>query len=90
MFIEDGHSSRVSLSLLVNGVHYPLRQVCPGVVYLSKFSNAVPPGDALIVIGIDGEEKVLDVYLPDGISESNVKYSQRFLDDSVQLAAWGS
>ena len=88
MFIEDGHSSRVTLSLLVDGVRFPLRQVCPGIVYLSKFSEPVPPGDALIVIGIDGEEKVLDVYLPDGIVESKVCYDQRFLDHSVQRAAW--
>jgi hypothetical protein len=90
MVKENGHSARVTLSLLVNGVRYSLRQVCPEEVYLSEFVAAVPPSDALIEIGIDGEQKMLDVFLPDGISESRVAYSQRFLDYSVQNAAWNS
>lgn len=55
---------------------------------MSDFVAAVPPGDALIVIGIDGMQKALDVNLPEGINDARVAYNQHLLDDSVQLAAW--
>jgi hypothetical protein len=74
MLRAEGYSADVALSLVISGTRLPVQQVCPDAVYLSEFRGPFPPGDALIVIGVDGEEKQMDVVLPNGITGTRVDY----------------
>jgi hypothetical protein len=74
MLKAEGYSAEVALSLVIAGTRLPVQQVCPDALYLSEFNVPFPPGDALIVIGVDGEEKQMDVVLPNGITSTRVNY----------------
>lgn len=69
-----GHSSKVTLDLLVNGAKIGLSQVCPNELFLEDICEPIPPMEGQVLIGIDGVTKIMDVFLPYGITDRRVSY----------------
>jgi len=69
-----GHSSKVTLDLFVNGSKIGLSQVCPDELFLEVACDPLPPMDAQIQIGIDGVTKIMEVFLPHGITGRRISY----------------
>jgi hypothetical protein len=69
-----GHSSKVTLDLLVNGAKIGLSQVCPDELFLESACEPIPPMEGQILIGIDGVTKIMDVFLPHGITGRRISY----------------
>jgi hypothetical protein len=78
MIANSGYSADVSLSLIVAGKVLPLSHVGPAEVSVRQLSQRVEPCNARIVIQVDDRSKILDVYLPNGISGDSydVAYSR--------------
>lgn len=64
---QSPFSSRVSLSLVANGVSRPLARTGPDRLTLETPAD-LPPGEATVVTAIDGRVHTRQVLLPDGAS----------------------
>ena len=67
-----GHSADVRMQLNVGGRSLKLAQLGPGFAILALPAD-VPPGDAEIVLSIDGNERRWNVILPNGLSRDGTK-----------------
>lgn len=65
-----GHSSEVQILLEVNEQSFDVGQIVPGRFFVRNPAN-VPPGQARLVISIDGVPEVKMVRLPNGIQATN-------------------
>ena len=70
-----GYSSRVALSLVVGDQELALSLVHPGSVIVRDACEPIPPSDAKLIVEIDGQPQVRDVYLPDGIPNAPQRVS---------------
>jgi hypothetical protein len=64
---QGGHSADVRMRLLLDGASLPLAQLGPDFLLLESSADHAP-GEATIVVSIDGNERSWGVRLPEGIS----------------------
>jgi hypothetical protein len=64
---NPGYSATVRLNLVYAGGVVPLEQVAGDWVIPEK-SVVLPPGEAQVVVEVDGRESKRNVYLPEGMS----------------------
>jgi hypothetical protein len=64
---QGGYSADVRMRLLLNGASVALAQLGPDFVLVDAPLDH-PPGEATIVLSIDGQERRWNVRLPQGIS----------------------
>lgn len=62
-----GHSARVKIRLLVNGLSLPVAQMGPDFLLLDAPADH-PPAAARVVLQVDQSERSWNVRLPNGIS----------------------
>ncbi len=62
-----GHSARVKMRLLVNGLSLPVLQMGPDFLLVERPVNH-PPASASVVLQVDQSERRWNVTLPGGIS----------------------
>lgn len=70
-----GYSSRVVLKLVVGDQELALSLVHPRSVMVRDACEPIPPTDAKLIVEIDGQPQVRDVYLPDGIPHAPQRVS---------------
>jgi hypothetical protein len=61
------HSAQVKMRLIVNGAPIRITQMGPDFLFVESASDH-PPGEATIVLQVDGSERQWNVHLPNGIS----------------------
>jgi len=64
---NHGHSADVRMKLYVNGHVFAIGQLGPDFLILDDTADQ-PPGEAEILLSIDGRERRWKVRLPDGIA----------------------
>ena len=64
------HSAQVEMRLLVNGGSIGITQMGPDFLFVESASDH-PPGEATIVLQVDGSERCWKVRLPQGISKDS-------------------
>jgi hypothetical protein len=64
---QGGHSARVNMRLLVGERSVPVVQLGPDFLLVGEPVD-LPPGEASMVMQVDGSESRWRVFLPDGIS----------------------
>lgn len=64
---SPGYSATVRLSLVYGGGVIPLEQVAGDWIIAEK-SIVLPPGEAQVVVEVDGRESKRKVYLPEGMT----------------------
>jgi hypothetical protein len=72
-------STVADFDLLINGQSYKVAQVAPDFLLLDK-ATAIPPGPAVLVIRVEGEEIRRAIELPAGASEETDRVEIRRLD----------
>lgn len=74
----SSYSAEVDMFLEFDGDKLPLGQLGPSHCIVER-TRSLPPGEAEIVLQIDGRESRLPVFLPDGISpnQPRVAYQSR-------------
>jgi hypothetical protein len=65
------YSAKVVLTLLVGGLSLSLSHVGPNEIVVRDACDPVPPGDARLLIRVDGSKKYRDIFLPHGIPGPN-------------------
>jgi hypothetical protein len=61
------HSAQVKMRLIVNGASIRITQMGPDFLFIDSASDH-PPGEATIVLQVDGSERRWNVHLQNGIS----------------------
>jgi len=61
------HSAQVKMRLIVNAASLRITQMGPDFLFVESASDH-PPGEATIVLQVDGSERRWNVHLPNGIS----------------------
>ena len=64
------HSAQVEMRLIVNGASISIAQMGPDFLFVESATNH-PPGEATIVLQVDGSERRWTVRLPDGVSKAS-------------------
>ncbi len=64
---NPGYSATVRLNLVFSGGVVPLEQVAE-IWIIPRKSVVLPPGEAQVVVEVDGRESKRNVYLPEGMS----------------------
>ncbi len=64
---QGGHSARVNMRLLVGERSVPVVQLGPDFLLVGEPVD-LPPGEASMVMQVDGSESRWTVFLPNGIS----------------------
>ena len=64
------HSAHVEMRLIVNGASISITQMGPDFLFVESATDH-PPGEATIVLQVDGSERQWQVRLPDGISKAS-------------------
>ena len=67
---RGGHSARVTMRLLVDGLCFPIRQMGPDFLLVEHLVNH-PPATASVELHVDESKRTWKVYLPEGLSASN-------------------
>ncbi|HMJ66992.1 MAG TPA: hypothetical protein VK615_16740 [Candidatus Binatia bacterium] len=67
---NGAHSAVVKMRLIINGMSIPIKQMGPDFVFVES-RNDYPPGEATIVLQIDGSQRQWQVRLPDGVSRNS-------------------
>lgn len=67
---QGGHSARVNLRLLVNGLSLPVAQLGPDFLLLDHPVDHAP-AEAAVVMQVDQSERRWNVRLPEGISANS-------------------
>ncbi len=75
---DISHSATVQMQLLVNGSAIGVAQMGPDFLFIETASDH-PPGDATLILKVDGNEQRWRVKLPKGIFSDSVR---------VEIAAW--
>jgi hypothetical protein len=63
---RGGHSARVNMRLLVDGLSLPVAQMGPDFIFVDSPAN-LPPASARMVLQVDESERSWLVRLPNGI-----------------------
>jgi hypothetical protein len=71
----SGYSARVVLTLVVGDKKLALSHAHPGTVIVRDACEPIPPSDAKLIVEIDGQPQVRDVFLPDGIPNAPQRVS---------------
>jgi hypothetical protein len=66
------HSAQVKMRLIVNGASIRITQMGPDFLFVESASDH-PPGEATIVLQVDGSERRWNVHLQNGISAESKK-----------------
>jgi hypothetical protein len=64
---QGGHSARVKMRLLVNGLSLPVLQMGPDFLLVDQ-PISHPPAPASVVLQVDDSERRWNVTLPEGIA----------------------
>ena len=64
------HSAKVEMQLIVNGKSISVTQMGPDFLFIESAAD-YPPGEATIVLRVDGSERQWQVRLPEGISKDS-------------------
>jgi hypothetical protein len=75
---STGFSTNMTGFLAVDGRRVPLGQLGPAHCIVRE-SLSVPPGEAEILVVVDGRESRLSVYLPDGITADQPRVTYQSL-----------
>jgi hypothetical protein len=67
---QGAHSAQVEMELLVNGSSIGITHMGPDYVLIESPTDH-PPGDASIVLKVDGSQTRWNVRLPEGISKGS-------------------
>ena len=67
---QGGHSARVNMRLLVGELVVAVVQLGPDFLLVSEPLD-LPPGEASMVLQVDGSESRWKVFLPQGISAAS-------------------
>jgi hypothetical protein len=65
------YSANVVLTLIAGGTSYALSHVGPTEFVVRDECDAIPPGNASIVIRVDNKQKTKRVFLPHGVPGPN-------------------
>lgn len=69
---QHGHSADVEMRLIVDRQSLPVAQLGPGFLLLDSPIDH-PPCDALVIVLVDGDDRMLHIRLPDGMSKDSKK-----------------
>jgi hypothetical protein len=75
---SSSYSAHVDMFLVLDDHKLPLGQLGPAHCILEQ-EREFPPGDAEIVLIIDGRESRMPVYLPNGISPGQTRVAYQAL-----------
>jgi hypothetical protein len=65
------YSAKVALTLLVGGLSLSLSHVGPHEIVVKDACEPIAPGNAKLLIRVDGSRKYRDIFLPHGIPGPN-------------------
>lgn len=71
MTLRNGYSANVALTLKVGDQELALSHVGPGEVSLRELAKSIEPSNAQIVIRVDENSDVMDIYLPNGVPSNS-------------------
>ena len=66
------HSAKVEMRLIVNGDSISITQMGPDFLFVDSATDH-PPGEATIVLQVDGSERRWQVRLPEGLSKASTR-----------------
>ena len=64
------HSAKVEMQLIITGESIGITQMGPDFLFIAP-AGEYPPGEATIVLRVDGRERQWQVRLPEGISKDS-------------------
>jgi hypothetical protein len=67
MIAHNGYSSKVALTLLIDGIELSLAQVGSSRFVVRDECRPIPPCDAEIVIEVNGSAERYKIFLPNGL-----------------------
>jgi hypothetical protein len=67
MIAHNGYSSKVAITLLIDGSELALSQVGAGRFVVRDKCDLLPPSDAEIVVQVNGSAERYKVFLPKGL-----------------------
>jgi hypothetical protein len=66
MVSAKGYSSRVAITLIINGERFPVSHAGHSGLRLAKAESDLPCGNATLLVEIDGLKKQKKIVIPDG------------------------